>query len=102
MLQLRPNCEHCNTDLPPANPKAMICSFECTFCESCVMNILKDVCPNCGGGFCYRPVRPKQNLRNDNYLGKHPATSTPTLKPVDVDDHALFATEISKIKPEDR
>src|SRR5215471_21636566 len=51
MLELRPTCEHCNKPLPPHSTEAMICSFECTFCKSCVENILNNVCPNCGGGF---------------------------------------------------
>ncbi len=102
MLELRPNCEHCNIDLAPSNTKAMICSYECTFCEDCALNILKNVCPNCAGGFCYRPIRPSQNLCNDNYLGKHPASTNQIFKPVDLDKHALFAAEINKTKPEDR
>src|SRR4029079_16147289 len=55
MLELRPTCENCNSPLPPDSNHAMICSFECTFCRSCVENILANVCPNCGGGFCFRP-----------------------------------------------
>ncbi len=50
MLELRPTCEHCNTPLPPSSTEAMICSFECTFCQTCVRTVLHDVCPNCGGG----------------------------------------------------
>lgn len=48
MLQLRPNCECCNKDLPPESTEARICSFECTFCATCVETVLKGVCPNCG------------------------------------------------------
>ena len=51
MLELRPTCENCNKLLPPDSLEAMICSFECTFCKKCVDEILKNVCPNCGGGF---------------------------------------------------
>jgi uncharacterized protein len=58
MLALRPNCELCDADLPPAAPDARICSYECTFCAGCVETVLHDVCPNCGGGFAPRPVRP--------------------------------------------
>ena len=35
MLELRPNCECCDKDLPPSAEDAMICSFECTFCRDC-------------------------------------------------------------------
>ncbi len=51
MLDLRPNCECCDKDLPPSADDAMICTFECTFCRDCVETVLKGVCPNCGGNF---------------------------------------------------
>ena len=61
MLKLHPNCQRCDTDLPPHVP-AYICSFECTFCPSCVEGELRGVCPNCGGNFERRPVRPADKL----------------------------------------
>ena len=61
MLELRPNCELCDRDLPPDSPDARICTYECTFCADCVENVLHDVCPNCGGNFEARPVRPKRS-----------------------------------------
>ncbi len=61
MLALRPNCECCNVDLPPDSTDARICSFECTFCVSCAEG-LQGRCPNCGGGFAPRPVRPAGKL----------------------------------------
>ena len=36
---------------------AMICSYECTFCKTCVEDELQGICPNCGGGFSPRPPR---------------------------------------------
>lgn len=87
MLELRPICEHCNTDLPPDSTEAMICTYECTFCRTCVETVLDHVCPNCGGNFCQRPVRPSVDLKNGNYLGNHPATDKVTYKPVDADAH---------------
>ena len=60
-LELRPNCECCDRDLPPT-ADARICTFECTFCPDCVDNILKNVCPNCGGNFVPRPIRPAAKL----------------------------------------
>jgi hypothetical protein len=57
MLELRPNCECCDKDLPP-HADARICSFECTFCPACADEKLGGICPNCGGGFYARPVRP--------------------------------------------
>lgn len=63
MLELRPNCECCDCDLPPEAPNARICTYECTFCADCVDNVLSNVCPNCGGGFVPRPIRPKTARR---------------------------------------
>jgi uncharacterized protein len=65
MLALRPSCECCDKDLPPVATDAMICSFECTFCRACVDNRLKGVCPNCGGIFSPRPIRPAAKLINN-------------------------------------
>jgi uncharacterized protein len=62
MLDLRPNCECCNKDLPPASLEARICSFECTFCSSCAETILREKCPNCGGELVRRPIRPASSL----------------------------------------
>lgn len=62
MLELRPNCECCDRDLPPDSGAAMICTFECTFCRDCVETRLQGVCPNCGGGFQPRPIRPARLL----------------------------------------
>ena len=65
MLELRPNCECCDCDLPPASPLAMICSFECTFCHSCASTRLHFQCPNCNGELVRRPIRPLNKL-SDN------------------------------------
>ena len=75
MLELRPNCECCDKDLPPAAPDAMICTFECTFCSDCVDGRLGGRCPNCGGDFQARPVRPA------SLLEKYPASATRVFKP---------------------
>ena len=102
MLQLRPSCEHCNKPLPPDSTEAMICTYECTFCRDCVENVLQNVCPNCGGGFCPRPQRPKNNWRGDNYLGKDPASTMVKHRPVDVEAHREFANKIKDIPPQQR
>jgi hypothetical protein len=62
MLQLRPSCECCDKPLPPASTEARICSFECTFCATCVETVLHGKCPNCGGNFVARPIRPRDKL----------------------------------------
>lgn len=59
MLELRPTCERCSKALPPESENAMICTFECTFCSECAKNDLEGICPNCGGNFEKRPIRPK-------------------------------------------
>lgn len=69
MLEMRPNCECCDRDLPPDSPIAMICTFECTFCRDCAETRLAGLCPNCGGELQCRPVRP------DELLKAHPAST---------------------------
>ncbi|MDX1433652.1 MAG: DUF1272 domain-containing protein [Gammaproteobacteria bacterium] len=94
MLELRPNCEACDRDLPPDSTEARICSFECTFCADCVEQLLMNVCPNCGGGLWPRPVRPKAKLAG------RPASTKRVVKPVDAEAHARFAAGIKDIAPE--
>ncbi len=72
MLELRPNCELCDRNLPPDAPDAMICTYECTFCAACVADVLHDVCPNCGGGFSPRPIRPAGAWRDGTGLAHDP------------------------------
>jgi hypothetical protein len=101
MLELRPTCEHCNKPLPPESTDARICSYECTFCASCV-DALDNVCPNCGGGFEPRPVRPARDWKGGNYLGKDPAGTTVKHRPVDLVAHRKFAAGIKPISSEKR
>jgi uncharacterized protein len=75
MLELRPNCECCDRDLPPSSGEAMICSFECTFCADCATGVLKGACPNCGGDLVRRPTRAEK------FLVKSPASTKRVLKP---------------------
>ena len=75
MLDLRPNCECCNADLPPESLDARICSFECTFCVACADGPLGGKCPNCGGEFVRRPRRPAGKL------AMAPASTTRVFKP---------------------
>jgi len=74
MLELRPNCECCDRDLPPHSREAMICTFECTFCADCAENVLQGHCPNCGGEFAPRPIRPAAKLQ------KFPASTRRVLR----------------------
>ena len=75
MLQLRPNCECCDRDLPPESPEARICSFECTFCMACANGVLAGACPNCGGELVRRPMRPAA------LLDRFPPSAERVLKP---------------------
>ena len=102
MLELRPTCENCNTPLPPHALDARICTYECTFCANCVDNVLANVCPNCGGGFTQRPVRPSKNWKNGNFLGNDPAATEIRHRPVDPSRHAAFCAAIKDIPPEAR
>jgi len=76
VLELHPNCEACNRDLPPDSPEAMICSFECTFCTDCVRTRLAGRCPNCGGELQRRPIRPADSLAH------HPASTRRVFRPL--------------------
>ncbi|WP_417590761.1 DUF1272 domain-containing protein [Parasphingorhabdus sp.] len=57
MLEMRPDCESCGKDLPAEQAGALICSFECTFCESCNSDKFDNICPNCSGVLKPRPTR---------------------------------------------
>ncbi|RWX78883.1 DUF1272 domain-containing protein [Neorhizobium lilium] len=74
MLELRPNCECCDRDLPPESRDAMICTFECTYCVECATGALNGICPNCSGELVRRPVRPAAAL------ARHPASAKRVLK----------------------
>ena len=102
MLELRPTCENCNKALPPDSAEAWICSYECTFCTSCVETVLDNVCPNCGGGFAPRPVRPASNWKGDNFLGKTPASTAIKHRPVDRAEHARLTAKLKRIPPHER
>ncbi|WP_072806958.1 DUF1272 domain-containing protein [Rhodococcoides yunnanense] len=100
-LELRPNCELCDMDLPPFSVDARICSFECTFCAGCVAR-LSNVCPNCGGGFAPRPIRPSTEWRPGLSTTHRPASTTRVHTPysqVELDD---FADRVKAIAPQDR
>ena len=75
MLELRPNCECCDKDLPPDSTDARMCSFECTFCSTCAEGVLSGRCPNCSGELVRRPIRPAGKL------DKFPASLIRKVKP---------------------
>ena len=102
MLELRPTCEHCNKALPPDSSEARICSYECTFCAACVEDVLHNVCPNCGGGFTPRPVRPAREWRPGLFVAQRPASKVVHHSPVDPEEHARFAQALRSIPPHQR
>lgn len=104
MLELRPNCELCDRDLPPDSDQARICSYECTYCADCVDTVLHNVCPTCGGGFAPRPIRPSRNWREGKTLGlgTHPASQKRIHSPYSRDDIAAHVARIRDIAPKDR
>ena len=77
MLEIRPTCEHCNKDLPNTSTEAMICSFECTYCKTCALEIFENVCPTCAGNFVERPIRPLKMIE------KYPASTKIIFNPKD-------------------
>ena len=102
MLELRPTSENCNQALPPDSPEARICSYECTFCAGCVENVLLDVCPNCGGGFAPRPIRPVAERRPGVSLGKQPASAKRVRLKWPREAVAEFVRAVHGIRPENR
>jgi hypothetical protein len=101
-LQLRPNCEYCDKDLPPNARDARICSYECTFCADCVENKIGNVCPNCGGGFVPRPIRPAREWRPGVSVERHPPSARRVHLSFGLDDIAAHSARIRNIAPEER
>ena len=102
MLELRPNCEMCDKDLPPHALDARICSYECTFCAVCVDVVLKNVCPNCAGGFVPRPIRPLQDRRAGVSLLHQPALAKRHSLNYSLEDIARQTDATKDIAPQDR
>ena len=103
-LELRPNCELCDKDLPPQSSEARICSYECTYCADCAENVLHNVCPTCGGNFVPRPIRPMKAWRPEEKLGllNHPASTKRVNTSFSTADIAAFVSRLKDIAPEER
>ncbi|RMB05005.1 DUF1272 domain-containing protein [Eilatimonas milleporae] len=102
MLEIRPNCEWCNKDLPADAVDAMICTYECTFCKDCVETHLHNVCPNCGGGFCPRPIRPATARRPGISRQHQPASDKRVSLKYDRESALRFCHGVRHIPPRDR
>lgn len=96
MLEIRPNCEHCNKDLPNTSTEAMICSFECTYCKTCALEIFENVCPSCAGNFVERPIRPSKMIE------KYPVLTHRIFKPKNVEKTQKTSNQFKNIAPSKR
>ena len=102
MLEVRPICENCAVALPPASTAARIYSYECTFCRDCVDGVLENVCPNCGGGFVPRPIRPAHAWCDGVSLSAQPAIEERKHQLVNPDDQRELIARAGRIAPEQR
>ncbi len=104
MLELRPNCEWCDKDLPPDAAEARICSYECTYCADCVEQVLRNVCPTCGGGFQPRPIRPRGAHREGKTLGlgHQPASTTRVHSQWSAAEVAILSDRLANLPPAER
>lgn len=96
MLEIISNCEHCNKDLPNTSTEAMICSFECTYCKTCALEIFENVCPSCSGNFAERPIRPQK------LIDRNPVSIRRIYKPKDLEKAKINSDRFKNIPPEKR
>ncbi|MGC1468642.1 MAG: DUF1272 domain-containing protein [Sphingorhabdus sp.] len=101
-MELRPNCECCDCDLAPSSTDARICTFECTFCAACVDEVLHNVCPNCGGGFAPRPIRPAREWRSGLSVAQRPPSATRVYLSRSREEIEAHSARIRDIPPERR
>lgn len=104
MLELRPNCEWCDKDLPPESTEAYICTYECTYCAHCVQHVLRGVCATCGGNPVPRPIRPKTSYRPGKALGRqhHPASTKRHHSQWTAEEVEALSVRLRTVAPEDR
>jgi hypothetical protein len=101
-LELRPNCEFCDVDLPPNSLNARVCTYECTFCADCVEHKLHNVCLHSGGGFAPRPVRPAKEWRPGLSIAKRPPSTKRAHLSYSLEDIAKHSARIRDVPPEKR
>ncbi|MBM2576098.1 DUF1272 domain-containing protein [Jannaschia sp. Os4] len=104
MLDLRPNCEWCDRDLPPDSPHAMICTYECTYCADCVRDVLHGVCATCGGNLVPRPIRPRVRHRDGvgTGLANTPASTERVRSRWTAEEVAALAAKLRDVPPGER
>ena len=59
-----------------------------------------NVCPNCGGGFVPRPIRPARNWKNGNCPANDPASTTVKYRPADLAAHAELRARLADVPPQ--
>ncbi|GHF32797.1 DUF1272 domain-containing protein [Seohaeicola zhoushanensis] len=101
MLELRPNCEICDRDLPPASGEAHICTYECTYCSDCARELM-NVCPNCGGNLQPRPIRPATAHRPNVSLSHHPASDKRRHSKWSAEERRAFSVGLKDVPPAER
>ena len=101
-LELRPSCEMCDRDLPPHAMAARICTYECTFCAACAEGPLRNVCPNCGGGFAPRPIRPATAWRPGLSTAHQPPSDRRRAMTHPPEEVAAHVARLAGIAPERR
>ncbi|MBG1233296.1 DUF1272 domain-containing protein [Aestuariivirga litoralis] len=103
-LELRPNCELCDKDLPPQSEDARICTYECTYCADCAEKVLHNVCINCGGNLVVRPMRPVKSWHPEANLGliHHPASDKRVHTSFSNDEIAAFVARVRDLAPGQR
>ena len=101
-LEMRERCERCAWPLAVDDDTAYICSYECTYCADCVETKLHNVCPNCGGGFVPRPIRPANEWRPGLSVAKRPPSDKRVHLSYSHDDIAAHSAKLRNIRPEER
>lgn len=101
MLELRPNCEICDRDLPPSAENAWICTYECTYCTECARELM-NVCPNCGGNLQPRPLRPAHAHRPNVSLDHHPAGTNRRHSKWTAEERRAFSERLKDTPPRER
>ncbi len=97
-LEMRSACERCGNALLLGG-EAAICSYECTFCADCVDRVLQNVCPNCGGGFTARPIRPQRAWREGTGLVNDPPGPGRRHASYTLEEIGAFAEPLRDIDP---
>jgi hypothetical protein len=106
MLELRPNCELCDVDLPPDALNVRICSYECTYCAACADDRAQERLPD----LRRRPRAPADPAPRQAYhhphislgLGFHAAGDSRKHSRWSRDEIAAMTARLKDVPPEKR